>query len=354
MVGITMIRSTTFDSPELAAYPFVQIRWAAIGLFVLFVMTAIDYRYWRPFARPVYIFVLLWLFAVAVAGVSGQGGAQRWLQLGSLSIQPSEMAKIGTILWTSDFVNRNREKIKDFRWVLLSLAYAGLPAGLVLSEPNLSTAIVIMIIWFAIMFAAGMQWRHIAVLAAVGLFMVLAGFLVAFRVIDVPQEVLPDYQRDRIVHFIFPASDPGAYYNVLQSLISIGSGGLFGEGYNHASQVNLRFLKVRHTDFIFASLAAEFGFVGAVLLMLIIIFVIVRILRVARSTHDPFGAMICYGVAAMMFYQSFFNMGMNMNLLPVTGLPLPFVSYGGSALVTYMFAIGLVESIALRQKEMER
>ncbi len=354
IVGITMIRSTTFESPELALYPLVQIRWAAIGLFVMFVMTAIDYRYWRPFARPVYIFVLVWLFAVAIAGVSGQGGAQRWLQLGSLNIQPSEMAKIGTILWIADFVNRNRAKIKDFKWVLISLVYAGLPAGLVLAEPNLSTAIVIMIVWFAVMFAAGLKWQHIAVLAAAGLLVALVAILVAFGVIDVPEKALPQYQRDRIVHFLFPESDPGASYNVVQSLISIGSGGLFGEGYNHASQVNLRFLKVRHTDFIFASLSAEFGFVGAVLLMLTIIFVIVRILRVARSTHDSFGALICYGVAAMMFYQSFFNIGMNMNLLPVTGLPLPFVSYGGSALVTYMFAIGLVESVALRQKEMER
>ncbi len=341
IIGIAMIRSTTFESPELATYPFVQIRWAIIGLIVLFVMAAVDYRYWRPLARPIYIFVFIWLLAVAVAGIAEFGSTRRVL-LGSLYIQPSEMAKIGTILWISDFVHHFREKIKEFKWVLISLAYAGIPAGLVLMEPNLSTAIMVMIVWFAIMFAAGLKWQHILIFIGVG--------IVAIPILWF---VMQDYQRLRIIRFINPSLDPSAEYNVLQSLISIGSGGLFGEGYNHASQVNLRFLKVRHTDFIFASLSAEFGFVGAVLLIITLALIIFRILRVARMTDDPFGALICYGVAAMVFYQSFFNLGMNMNLLPVTGLPLPFVSYGGSALVTYMFAIGLVESVALRHKMTE-
>ena len=352
IVGITMIRSTTFESPELADYPFVQIRWALIGLGVLFGVAAIDYRYWKSLARPMYVFVFIWLFAVAVAGVAEFGSIRRVL-VGSLNIQPSEMAKIGTTLWVADFVVRNRQRLQQFKWVVFSVAFAGMPAGMVLLEPNLSTAIMIIIIWFAILFAAGLRWEHLAVLGAVGLILALIVLAITFYLISIPAFPLQDYQRLRIIRFIFPESDPGGQYNVLQSLISIGSGGLFGEGYNHASQVNLRFLKVRHTDFIFASLSAEFGFVGALLLLLTIGLVIFRILRVARSATDPFGALVCYGVATMVFYQSFFNIGMNMNLLPVTGLPLPFVSYGGSALVTYMFAIGLVESVALRQKENE-
>ncbi|MBM4421818.1 MAG: rod shape-determining protein RodA [Chloroflexi bacterium] len=353
IVGIAMIRSTTFESPELANYPFVQIRWALVGLVILFGAAIFDYRYLRSLARPMYVFVLIWLFTVAAAGIASFG-AQRWVRLGTLNIQPSEMAKIGTVIWMADFATRNREKLKNYKWVLASLAFAGMPAAFVLAEPNLSTAIMIMIVWFAIMFAAGLKWEYMAalgVLAAIGAFVVL---LVAFQVVTIPNFPLEDYQRLRIVRFIFPNADPDAQYNVLQALISIGSGGLFGEGYNHASQVNLRFLKVRHTDFIFASLSAEFGFVGAALLMITIALIIIRILRVARAATDPFGALICYGVAVLVFYQSFFNIGMNMNLLPVTGLPLPFVSYGGSALVTYMFAIGLVESVALRHKELER
>jgi rod shape determining protein RodA len=352
IIGIAMIRSTTFESPELANYPFVQIRWAFIGLGVLFAAAIIDYRYWKSLARLAYAFVLPWLMAVAIAGIASFG-AQRWLTLGPLNIQPSEMAKIGTALWMADFAVRYRERFKEFKWVLVSLAFAGLPAGFVLLEPNLSTAIIIMIVWFAIMFAAGLKWQHLAILAGVGFVLMLIVLAVTFNLIQIPGFPLQDYQRLRIIRFIFPDADPDAQYNVLQALISIGSGGLFGEGYNHASQVNLRFLKVRHTDFIFASLSAEFGFVGALILIIIIGLVIFRILQIARSTTDPFGSLICYGVAAMVFYQSFFNIGMNMNLLPVTGLPLPFVSYGGSALVTYMFAIGLVESVALRQKENE-
>jgi rod shape determining protein RodA len=350
IVGITMIRSTTFDSPELANYPFVQIRWAFIGLGVLVAVAAIDYRYWRSLARLVYAFVLPWLLAVAVAGIANFGAA-RWLTLGSLNIQPSEMAKIGTVLWMADFVVRYRAKFGSFRWVALSLAFAGLPAGMVLLEPNLSTALIIMIVWFAIMFASGMKLGHLAILAAAGTVTVALALAVTFNLIRIPGFPLQDYQRQRIVRFIFPNADPDSQYNVRQALISIGSGGLFGQGYNHASQVNLRFLKVRHTDFIFASLSAEFGFIGALVLIALIGLLIFRILMVARSTSDSFGSLICYGVAAMVFYQSFFNIGMNMNLLPVTGLPLPFVSYGGSALVTYMFAIGLVESVALRQRE---
>ncbi len=352
IIGIMMIRSTTFESPELSGLPFVQIRWAAIGLAVAFIMAAIDYRYWRALSRPIYVFVLIWLLAVAAAGVAEFGSIRRVL-IGSVTVQPSEMAKIGTVLWTAAFVYRYREKLKEFKWVLISLAVSGVPAGLVLLEPNLSTAIVIMIVWFAILFVAGLKWQYIAIIAAAAAILILTAILIAFNVINIPAFPLEDYQRQRIIRFIFPESDPGAHYNVLQSLISIGSGGLAGEGYNHASQVNLRFLKVRHTDFIFASLSAEFGLIGAVALLLIISLIIFRILRIAQTTPDPFGALICYGVAAMMFYQSFFNIGMNMNLLPVTGLPLPFVSYGGSALVTYLFAIGLVESVALRRKEME-
>ncbi len=352
IVGITMIRSTTFECPELAAYPFVQIRWALIGLVILFSVAAIDYRYWKSLARLAYAFVLPWLFAVAVSGIA-HFGATRWLTLGSLNIQPSEMAKIGTVLWMADFAVRYRDRFKDFKWVLISLGFAGLPAAFVLLEPNLSTAIIIMIVWFAIMFAAGMKWQHLLILGIAGLIAVALALAVTFNLVQIPGFPLADYQRVRIIRFIFPDADPDAHYNVLQALISIGSGGLFGQGYNHASQVNLRFLKVRHTDFIFASLSAEFGFVGALILIVAIGLVIFRVLRVARSTQDPFGSLLCYGVAAMLFYQSFFNIGMNMNLLPVTGLPLPFVSYGGSALVTYMFAIGLVESVALRQKEQD-
>ncbi|MBI5715737.1 MAG: rod shape-determining protein RodA [Chloroflexi bacterium] len=338
--GIAMIRSATFESPQLANLPFVQIRWAVIGLVVIFVITAIDYRYWKAFAHPLYVFDIAWLALVFILGAVAFG-ATRWVDFfGLFFIQPSEMAKIGTILWTAEYFSRNREHIKELKWVFASGIYSGIPAALVIAQPDLSTAIIIIIIWGAMIFAAGLEWKHIALFAGVGLVTLPFIFL-----------VMPDYQRARILQFINPESDRGAQYNIQQALISIGSGGFFGQGYNHASQVNLRFLKVRHTDFIFSALSSEFGFIGSMLVIILLALVIIRILRIAQSTPDPFGALICYGTAAMLFYQSFFNIGMNMNVLPVTGLPLPFVSYGGSALLTFLFSIGLVESVALRSQE---
>ena len=340
--GIAMIRSATFESPELADLPLVQIRWGVIGLVVAFVAAAIDYRYWQPLSRPLYFFILAALAWVFIVG-EVLHGAQRWVNFfGLFFIQPSELAKIGTILWTADYFSRNREHIKEFKWVIYSAVYSGIPAVLVILQPDLSTAIIVGVIWFALIFAAGLQWHHI--FAFVG-----AGVLAA----PIAWLALADYQKLRLIQFIYPAVDDAAYYNIRQALISIGSGGWFGEGYNYASQVNLRFLKVRHTDFIFSALSAEFGFVGSMLVILVMFLIIARILRVARLTPDPFGGLICYGVAAMLFYQSVFNIGMNMSLLPVTGLPLPFLSYGGSSLLTFMFAIGLVESVALRHKLIE-
>jgi len=338
--GIAMIRSATFESPTLANLPFVQIRWAVIGLAVIFVVTAIDYRYWKAFAQPLYAFVIAWLALVFILGAVAFG-ATRWVDFfGLFFVQPSEMAKIGTIIWTAEYFSRNREHIKEFKWVIASGLYSGIPAALVIAQPDLSTGIIILIIWGAMLFAAGLEWKHIAIIAGVAVISLPILFF-----------IMPDYQRNRIIHFINPATDSGASYNVRQALISIGSGGFFGQGYNHASQVNLRFLKVRHTDFIFSALSSEFGFLGSMLVIILLALVIIRILRVAQATPDPFGSLICYGVAAMVFYQSFFNIGMNMNVLPVSGVPLPFVSYGGSALLTFLFSIGLVESVALRSRE---
>ena len=158
------------------------------------------------------------------------------------------------------------------------------------------------------------------------------------------------YQRARISNFLNPAADPGAQYNVNQALISIGSGGWFGAGYNQASQVQSRFLKVRHTDFIFSATAAEFGLVGALIMILALALVVLRILRVAHATSDQFGAYVCYGIATVIFVQAFLNIGMNLNLSPVTGLPLPLVSYGGSALLASGVGLGLVQSVALHQR----
>lgn len=337
--GVAMIRSTTVGNPELVVLPNVQIRWAIIGTIVMFVITAIDYRLYQNLSRYLYIGITLWLGSIFILGITSFG-SQRWLDFfGLFQIQPSEAAKIGSLIWVANFFARWREQIGEFRTIIISLIYTGVPIFLVLAQPDLSTSIMLMVIWFGAAWAAGLRLKHIA--AFIGLGLLAAPLLWAMMV---------PYQRLRVLQFINPSLDPGAQYNIDQALISLGSGGLFGQGYNSASQIQLRFLKVRHTDFIFAATGAEFGLIGGLILIILQGILIWRILRIAKIAADPFGAYICYGFAAMTFMQATVNIGMNMNLLPVTGLPLPFVSYGGSSLLTFFAAIGLVQSVALRHK----
>jgi rod shape determining protein RodA len=203
---------------------------------------------------------------------------------------------------------------------------------------------VIIVLWFALLWASGLHLKHLLVFAGVGMILPVVSF-----------PFLVDYQQQRILNFLFP--DPSArhgdIYNLQQALITIGSGGWFGKGYNLGTQVQLRFLKVRHTDFIFSAMAEEFGFIGTVLVMALLLFVIYRCLRAARLSRDTFGALICYGVATLIAFQAMVNIGVNLNLIPATGLTLPFVSYGGSSLLSLLLGVGLVESVNLRHKTLE-
>jgi len=207
------------------------------------------------------------------------------------------------------------------------------------------------VIWLVIMWAAGLRWQHLAIFSGATVAVLPVGFL---TILSTPSL---SYQANRIIHFLIPDVNSPTYqdaaYNVQQALISIGSGGWFGQGYGHGSQVQLRFLKVRQTDFIFSAISNEFGFVGAIIVILLVAFVVYRIFRAGQLARDSFGRLLCYGVGSIILYQAFFNIGMNMKLLPVTGLPLPFVSYGGSSLWTFLFGIGLVESVILRHKQIE-
>jgi rod shape determining protein RodA len=271
-------------------------------------------------------------------------GSARWFDTGVILIQPSEIAKIATILVLATFFARNINKMQDLIWVLRSFALTLGIVIFIILQPNLSTSIVILVIWFAMLWASGLSLKHL---------FVLAGAAVIVPVLSFP--IMADYQQRRILNFLFP--DPnaryGEIYNIQQALIAIGSGGWFGQGYGHGSQVQLRFLKVRWSDFIFSAMAQEFGFVGVILVMAVFIFVIYRILRAARLSRDTFGALICYGVAAMLAFQAIVNIGVNLNLMPATGLTLPFVSYGGSSLLSALLGIGLVESVILRHKALE-
>jgi rod shape determining protein RodA len=232
--------------------------------------------------------------------------------------------------------------MERFGTVLASLGIVGLPTLLIYLQPDLGTSLTLVAIWIAMVWVARIRIRHLAVLLGTAVVLLPAVWL-----------SLQDYMRQRLMLFINPAGDPDGYFNVHQALVSIGSGGWFGKGLTHGTQSQLHFLRVRHTDFIFAVAAEELGFLGAVAMIGLIFFALWRMVRVAELSRDTFGRLIVAGVVALILFQSVVNIGMNLGLLPVTGIPLPFVSYGGSSFITLMVGIGLVESVAMRHKKLE-
>jgi len=343
IAGVAMIQSAIAGNEDLATTVPRQAIYALIGLVVLIITTIIDYRIWSALSRVMYVIVIGFLGLILAAGVVGFGSA-RWFNVGIVNIQPSELAKILMILVLADYFSKNQLDIDQPKIIIRSLALVGVPAMLVFLQPDLSTAIVLAVIWVALVWAAGVRPKHLLALAGAGMLMPVLAW-----------PFLQNYQKARMITFLFPDPDAqfGETYNVIQSLITIGSGGWFGKGYASGTQVQLRFLKVRHTDFIFSAMSEEFGFVGAFIFILVFIFVIYRCLRAARMARDLYGALICYGVAILLAFQGFFNIGMNLQLLPVSGLPLPFLSYGGSSLLASLLGIGLVESVVLRHKQIE-
>ena len=352
IMGIAMIRSTTLTSidPAIQQYTARQIIYALIGAVILIVVSAIDYRLWSSLSGGIYVTLIVLLIVVELVGLTAFG-ATRWIDFSFARFQPSELGKFLIALTLGSAIAAHSDQVGRFSFVLRTMLHVGVPIVLIFIEPDLSTCVIYVVIWLAMMWAAGLRLRHVALFSGAAIAILPIGFL---TLLSTPKL---SYQADRLVHFLIPDKSSPTYqdsaYNVQQALISIGSGGWFGQGYGHGSQVQLRFLKVRQTDFIFSAIANEFGLIGSVLVILLMAFVIYRIFRAGRMARDTFGSLLCYGIGTIVLYQSFFNIGMNMNLLPVTGLPLPFVSYGGSSLWTFLFGIGLVESVILRHKQIE-
>ncbi|MFN2198519.1 MAG: FtsW/RodA/SpoVE family cell cycle protein [Anaerolineales bacterium] len=357
--GVAMIRSAVANNIELVELDLVQrqLIFAGAGLIASFVLAWIDYHLWSSMSHTLYAIMVGILIVLFVVGAAFFGSA-RWFETGLFGIlfQPSEVAKIVMILVLATFFSRNQDKIAQLSWIGRSFLIAMGIIIWILLQPNLSTSIVLLVIWFALLWASGLRLKIVLGAAAIGL---------AFAVVAIPLMLNPNvvnddslikpYQVQRITQFLFPEEEAsyGETYNVNQARITIGSGGLLGKGYGQGTQTQLRFLKVRWSDFIYASMAEEFGFIGTSVIMVLLFFIIWRIFRAARLARDTFGALICYGVGTWLSFQAIVNMGMNLNLLPVTGLPLPFVSYGGSALLSMFVGIGLVQSVILRHKALD-
>ncbi len=338
--GLIMIRSTIAGNIELANYVNRQATFFGIGIVVLIVVTVLDYRYWKSLSKYIYIFILAFLGLILLIGTTSFG-AQRWLEVGLVNIQPAELSKIVIILVLAHYFSSSINKQKNVRWMATSALIVG---GIVLPiylQPNLSTTILLVVIWFSMLWISGIPTKYVVILGIVGVIGAISVF-----------PFLEDYQQERILTFLQPDEEAryGNTYNVEQALITIGSGGLLGQGYGSATQVQLRFLKVRSTDYIFSAIAAEFGFIGTLFIIAVLVFIILRCIKAAREAGDTYGALIAYGFATLIGFQTMVNIGVNLRVIPVTGQTLPFISYGGSSLLSLLLGIGLIQSVLIHRK----
>lgn len=344
--GVVMINSAVQGDPELIGFPRRQTYYLAIGIVLMFATAAFNYHLLRAFVIPFYLVVI---FLLSMVGALGQTifGAQSWIDFfGLFPIQPSELAKVALALALSSYLASRQERIGDLRVVFTGILISVPILLLVTLQPDVGTAIVLAVEALFIFFVAGLKYRHLLI----GSFLALLSTPFVWGLLQAPQY---DHVRKRLLIFINPSSDPDAYFNVNQALVGVGSGGLLGKGYGQGTQSQLHFLRVRHTDFIFSVVAEELGFIGATLLILLLFFVIWRLWRIADQAEDPFGKLLVSGLTSIILFQTLVVVGMNMGLLPVTGLPLPFVSYGGNAMLSLMLFIGLAQSVSMRKKKIE-
>lgn len=319
-----------------------QLAFAIAGLALCLAISRIDYRFLAQGSAGMYVGLILSLLFVLTLGAVVYG-SRRWIDIGGTRVQPSEIGKIIVILALAKYLSDNQEQIKELRVFLTSLVMAAVPALLVFAEPDLGSALIFLLIWLGMVIMAGCDMRHI--LGSIGL---VVSFL-PFALIA----VINDYQRERVSLFLDPARDAlGRGFNILQAEISVGSGGLFGKGLTHGTQTQLDYLRTQTTDYIFSVLGEELGFLGAMVLFGLFIFLLFRGIRAAAISRDSFGRSIAVGIVIFILFQVFINVGVNIRLFPVTGIPLPFISQGGSSLITVFIAIGLLQSVLVRHRTM--
>jgi rod shape determining protein RodA len=378
MVGLVAIFSATQSaSGETGTLFFKQILWVGLGLTVLVLMSFIPTR---TLHRLAYIFYALSVFSLVLVmfiGKAGQG-AERWLSLGFIQVQPSEIAKITTILAVSRLLSEKYSDVNQFKYFFLACGVVLLPAVLIIEQPDLGTTMVFMALAIPLLFWAGLNWFAIfiiltPILTVIASFhfwtfllvMVVISFIlfysrrkpsiiIAVFLLNISVGIitpylwgqLRPYQQQRIVTFINPEKDPkGSGYQIIQSQVAIGSGGFTGKGYLNGSQTHLRFLPAQHTDFIFSVIGEEFGFLGSFTVLSLFLMLILRLIHLAALVRDRFESMFIIGVVTVIFFHIVINIGMTIGMAPVTGIPLPFVSYGGSFLLTNMCMTGIVIGI---------
>lgn len=348
--GCLIIYSATHADPNLSSpfyYVKVQLGAAAIGTVALIIMAFLDFRGLRNYRVHIYIGILFLIVLVFLLGSEAKGG-QRWIPLGFFNLQPSELAKVGmTVVLAAFLADRTRGEL-EAQTTLMTLGYAGPLALLVFLQPDFGTALVLGAITMALLFLYGTRVLHFLVIGA----SVALGLLMTLKVLPmIGIQLMQQYQIDRLLVFLHPDEDPGGSgYHLIQSKIAIGSGMMTGKGLYQGTQTQLNFLPEHHTDFVFSVLGEELGFIGIVILLSLYVLLIWRSLRVCIISESLFGSLIAGGILSMLLFQVFVNIGMTIGIMPITGIPLPFVSYGGSSLVANLIAVGLLESIHIRSR----
>ncbi len=339
--GLVMTYSATFEDRTLGAeasqFVWRGLVWAMLGLAAMALVAWIDYRWFGTAAPLLYVGAIALLIAILVLGTESLG-AQRAVSIAGQKVQASELAKVLVIIVVAKWFADRRAKIGS-PWTLLGgLVLLAPPAYLVFRQPDLGTTLVFLAGFVGVSFIAGARPWQLATLAAI----VIAGLPVAWT-------MMKDYQRARLLSFLDPYADPlGSGWNIIQSLIAVGSGGLTGKGLTAGTQSPLGYLPIAESDFIFANLAEDLGLVGALVLFALYLVLLLAALRVATRAPDAFGALVASGIVAMLAFQIFVNVGMSISMMPVTGIPLPFISHGGSSLVSICIALGILQSISMR------
>lgn len=347
--GLVLVYSATAGpGADVAFRPSVwavrQCVFVILGIGVMVGMTLVDYRLPRALAYHLYGLALLLLAAVLLLGTGDEEfGARRWLDLQFFLLQPSEIAKLSLIVALARFLEKSAPDSMSFARVFASGLLVVPPLVLVYLQPDVGSSLSFLAIWIGMVIAAGARPFYLLILGAVTFLSLPLGWL-----------AMKEYMRSRLVIFVMTllGADPdpfGEGYNILQARISIGSGGMFGRGLMRGTQTQLDYLRVKQSDFIFSVLAEELGFVGGIVLLTLFAVLLFRVIRAGELARDRFGRLTAFGIASMLFYQLFVNVGANLTLLPVTGIPLPLISYGGSSLITVMAALGMLQSIMVRR-----
>jgi rod shape determining protein RodA len=344
--GLMLIYSATHQSlralgdTDPGAFMKKQFAFLLLGLIAMVIVATFDYRLWKVYAPIAYGALLVLLLLVMTPLGNRTLGAQRWITLLGFQFQPSELAKLTVVAMLAAYLSEiQRTLTLENVWRASALAAA--PMLLVFFQPDMGTSMAFAAILLGLLVVAGAKTKHLGVLALAALFAVFFAFRVG---------IVQDYQIARLTAFIDPTADPErAGYNITQSTIAIGSGGLTGRGYLKGTQTNLDFVPQQHTDFVFTVVGEEFGFRGALVLLSLYALLLWRGIRIAMLSKDAFGTLLAAGIVSMMAFQIFVNIGMTMGIMPVTGIPLPLISYGGTALVTNLMAIGLLMNVHMRR-----